>query len=74
MRQSKPTLSTPLDTAHLIFLQAFPLAVTLWVEEKHFSVDGAYNCRYEIVKKRIDKAQIRDTGERRTQPDQVVTV
>ena len=74
MRESKPTLSTPLDIAHLIFLQAFQLAVTFWVEGKHFSVDGAYNCRYEIVENLIDKSQIRDIGERLTQPDQVVTV
>ena len=44
------------------------------MEEKHFSVDGAYNARYEIVKKRIDKACIHGTGERLTQPDQIAIV
>jgi hypothetical protein len=37
-------------------------------------VDGAYNIRYEIVKKRIDKALVKDTTERITQPGQIVIV
>ena len=44
------------------------------MEEKHFDVDGAYNARYEIVKKRIDKAKIAKTGERLTQPGQIAIV
>ena len=44
------------------------------MEEKHFNVDGAYNARYEIVKKRIDKACIQKTGERLTQPGQIAIV
>ena len=44
------------------------------MEEKHFNVDGAYNARYEIVKKRIDKAKIQKTGERLTQPGQIAIV
>ena len=74
MKELKPKLSTPLDTAHLILLQSSPLNITFQMEEKHFSVDGAYNARYEIVKKRIDKAQIHGTGERLTQPDQIAVV
>ena len=74
MKRLKPTLSTPLDTAHLILLQSSPLNITFQMEEKNFSVDGAYNARYEIVKKRIDKAQIHGTGERLTQPDQIAIV
>ena len=31
-------------------------------------MDGAYNIRYEIIKKRIDKATVENTGERLTQP------
>ena len=50
MRDLKPKLSTPLDTAHLLLVQSTPLNITFQMEEKHFSVDGAYNARYEIVK------------------------
>lgn len=74
MRDLKQKLSTPLDTAHLILLQSTPLNITFQMEEKHFSVDGAYNARYEIVKKRIDKAKILETGERLTQPEQIAIV
>ena len=73
-RELKPKLSTPLDTAHLILVQSSPLNITFQPEEKHFSVDGAYNARYEIVKKRIDKACIQRTGERLTQPEQIAIV
>src|SRR5262249_22792196 len=42
--------------------------------EKRFDVDGAYDIRYEIVKKRIDKAVVEGTTDRVTQPGQVVIV
>jgi hypothetical protein len=34
------------------------------MDEKRFDVDGTYNARYEVVKKRIDKANIKGTKER----------
>lgn len=37
-------------------------------------VDGAYNARYEIVKKRIDKATVRGGAERLTQPGRIAIV
>src|SRR5262249_41446347 len=43
-------------------------------DEKRFDIDGAYNMRYEIVKKRIDKALIKGTNERLTQPGQIAIV
>ena len=62
------TLPMPLQTAHLVLVQDTPLAIRFRYDEKHFDVDGAYNTRYEIIKKRIDKATILGTGERLTQP------
>jgi hypothetical protein len=44
------------------------------MDEKRFDVDGAYNIRYEIIKKRIDKAHIRNTNERITQPGKITIV
>jgi hypothetical protein len=32
------------------------------MDEKRFDVDGTYNARYEVVKKRIDKANKRNNG------------
>ena len=44
------------------------------MEEKKFDVDGAYNARYEIIKKRIDKATIKDSSERLTQPGKIAII
>ena len=44
------------------------------MEEKHFEVDGTYNVRYEILKKRVDKAVVKGTGERLTVAGKVAIV
>ena len=64
VEQRKTRLKMPLDMAHLILVQNTPLAVRFRFDEKRFDIDGAYNMRYEIVKKRIDKATIQGTHER----------
>jgi hypothetical protein len=67
-------LPVPLETTHLILVQHAPLSIRFRFDEKRFDVDGAYNIRYEIVKKRIDKAVIQGTTERVTQPGHVAIV
>jgi hypothetical protein len=70
----KDQLATPLEVTNLILVQHAPLSIRFRFDEKRFDVDGAYNVRYEIIKKRIDKAVIRGTAERLTQPGQVALV
>ncbi len=70
----KPALPVPLETTHLILVQHAPLSIRFRFDEKRFDVDGAYNARYEIIKKRIDKAVVRGTGERVTQPGRIAIV
>lgn len=70
----KSTLTVPLDTTHLVLVQTTPLSVSYRLDEKQFDVDGAYNIRYAIMKKRIDKAEIKGTGERLTQPGKLAIV
>ena len=70
----KDQLATPLEVTNLILVQHAPLSIRFRFDEKRFDVDGAYNVRYEIIKKRIDKAVIRGTTERLTQPGQVALV
>ncbi len=70
----KDELAIPLETTHLILVQHQPLSIRFRADEKRFDVDGAYNIRYEIVKKRIDKAMIRGTNERLTQPGMLAIV
>ena len=74
LKKLKPTQKMPLDATHLILVQSVPLSIRFRMEEKQFDVDGAYNIRYEIVKKRIDKAVVQGTGERLTQPHKIAIV
>jgi GAF domain-containing protein len=67
-------LPMPLETTHLILAQQAPLSIRFRFDEKHFDVDGAYDLRYEIVKKRIDKALVRGGTERVTQPGRIAIV
>jgi hypothetical protein len=70
----KAQLKMPLDVAHLILVQHMPMAIRFRFDEKRFDIDGAYNMRYEIVKKRIDKALIKGSDERLTQPGKIAIV
>ena len=70
----KPSLKMALNATHLILVQNVPLSIRFREDEKQFDVDGAYNIRYEIVKKRIDKAVVKGTGERLTQPGKIAIV
>jgi hypothetical protein len=67
-------LSLPLQTTQLVLAHSIPLTISFRRKERKFDVDGAYNIRYEIVKKRIDKVHIRDTDERLTQPGHIAIV
>jgi hypothetical protein len=67
-------LSHTLRTTQLILSHAETLSILFRTDERKFDVDGAYNIRYEIVKKRIDKAHIKNTEERLTQPGKIAIV
>ena len=67
-------LSQALRTTQLILAHSQPLSISFRTEERKFDVDGAYNTRYEIVKKRIDKVRIKETNERLTQPGKIAIV
>ena len=70
----KATLPVPLDTTQLILIHGQSLSIRFRQDERQFDVDGAYNIRYEIIKKRIDKATVQETGERLTQPGTIALV
>jgi len=70
----KEELPMPLGITSLILAHSNPLAIRFRLDEKRFDVDGAYNIRYEILKKRIDKAYIKGTSERLTQPGKLSIV
>ncbi len=70
----KPELEVPLDVASLILVYSTSLSIRFRMDEKRFDVDGTYNARYEIIKKRIDKSTIKGTRERLTQKGKLAIV
>jgi hypothetical protein len=67
-------LPTLLSTTQLILAHSIPISISFRTAERKFDVDGAYNIRYEIIKKRIDKVRIKETNERLTQPGKIAIV
>ena len=63
----KEQYPTSVDVASMVFVFDQPLTIQFRVDEKRFDVYGSYNARYEIIKKRVDKAFIKGTSERVTQ-------
>lgn len=61
-------MPVPLQTTQLIFVHNTPIDITFRTDERRFDVEGAYNIRYQVIKKRIDKVHVRHTGQRLTQP------
>jgi len=69
-----PHIPRHVETTQLIFIHSHPIDIRFRKDEKRFDVEGAYNIRYHIIKKRIDKVHIRDTGERLTQPNKIALI
>jgi hypothetical protein len=67
-------LALPLQTTQLILAHSVPLTISFRRKERKFDVDGAYNIRYEIIKKRIDKVHLKNSEERLTQPGKIAIV
>ncbi|PAM96576.1 GAF domain-containing protein [Flavobacterium sp. IR1] len=72
--QLKATLPYELDVTSLILVFSAPLSIRFRMDEKRFDVDGTYNARYEVVKKRIDKSNIKGTKERITEKEKITIV
>ncbi|TRX70208.1 GAF domain-containing protein [Carboxylicivirga sp. M1479] len=68
------SLTTKLDITQLILVHTKPLSIAFRLDEKKFDVAGAYNIRYEITKKRIDKALIKGSNERLTQVGKIAII
>src|SRR5262249_8582897 len=64
----------PPEGTHPVLVLTAPPAIRFRSDATRFGVDGAYGIRCESVKKRIDKAVIKGTAERITQPGQVAIV
>jgi hypothetical protein len=73
-KRLQAVLPVPLETTQLILCYSNPFSIMFRMDEKRFDVAGAYNIRYEIVKKRIDKARVLGTNERITQPGTIAVI
>jgi hypothetical protein len=60
------TKNFKLSSRSLILAFNNTLTIHYRMDEKHFDVDGSYNARYEIIKKRIDKSFVKNSEERVT--------
>lgn len=70
----KENLPISLDIASLIFVYNEKIDIRFRMDEKRFDVDGAYNSYYEIIKKRLDKAHVKNSSERITCPGKITIV
>jgi len=70
----KSKLPIPLEITQLILVHSNSLSIKFREDEKKFDVEGGYNIRYEITKKRIDKAVIKGTNERITKPGSIAII
>ena len=67
----RKNLEFSLDVSSLILVYSTPISIRFRMDEKRFDVDGSYNARYEMIKKRIDKSTIKNSTERITQPGKI---
>ncbi|MGX5820982.1 GAF domain-containing protein [Chitinophaga lutea] len=69
-----PKMRKGLETTQLIFVHNQPIDISFRTDERKFDVEGAYNIRYQMIKKRIDKVHILNTTERLTQPGAIAVI
>lgn len=70
----KEDLPISLDIASLIFVYNEKIDIRFRMDEKRFDVDGAFNSNFEIIKKRLEKAHVKDSTERLTRPGKITIV
>jgi hypothetical protein len=69
-----PYLPNPVQTTQLIFIHSQPIDILFRNDEKRFDVEGAYNIRYHIIKKRTDKVHLKNSDERLTQHGKIALI
>lgn len=72
--QAEQSLPVPMQVTLLVFVHGTTIDISFREDERHFDVEGGYNIRYQMVKKRIDKIRIKDSEERLVQPHKLAVV
>jgi len=73
-QQLLPKLKIPMHTTQLVLIHSQPISISFRRDERKFDVEGSYNIRYEVIKKRLDKVHVKGTSERLTQPGKIAMV
>lgn len=71
---NKQNYPLSLKVASLVFVFNKPINISFINDEKRFDIDGTYNARYEVIKKRIDKAYVKGTQTRVTEPGYITII
>src|SRR5690606_7071752 len=72
--QTKPNLAFDMDLTSLIMVFSDPIAIKFRMDEKRFDVENNDDIRYELMKKRLAKAMVKDRQERLVQPHKLTIV
>jgi hypothetical protein len=67
-------LDLPLETTHLVIVQNASINIRYRFDETRFDVDGPHHVRFEIMKQRVEKANVKGSTERLTQPGRIAIV
>jgi hypothetical protein len=68
------SIPIPLETTQLVLVYSKPICISFRNDERRFDVEGSESIRFEILKKRIDKVSIKNTGERLAMPGTIAIV
>lgn len=72
--QTKKNLAFNMDLTSLIMVFSDPIAIKFRMDEKRFDVESNDDIRYELMKKRLAKAMVKNTNERLVQPHKLTIV
>ncbi len=74
VQRLKPQLDVALDATQLMIVQNAPINIRYRFDETRFDVDGPHHVRFEIMKHRVEKAEVKGSRERLTQPGRIAIV
>ena len=70
----KPNLSFDMDLTSLILVYNEPISIKFRMDEKRFDVESNDDIRFELMKKRLAKALVKNTSERLVQANKLTIV
>ncbi|MFA6083504.1 GAF domain-containing protein [Mucilaginibacter sp.] len=73
-RNLKDSLPYHLGLTSLVLVYSTPINIRFRMDEQHFDLDGTDDIRYEVIKKRIDKAHIKGSESRITTKEKLTIV